>query len=119
MHEIRVYVKDLKAGDSLRTPGTYYAPYNKIRCIWRSDHVVVAHVQSHKQYWGQNVHFIPASILVFKRVREDETGPGIWIAEEAFDKDTGLQWRQVRAEAIALAERLTRELRESNPTKED
>jgi hypothetical protein len=106
MHYLEVYVKDLKIGGPLRTPGTYYGPYDKVRCIWKSEHVIVAHIKSHQQYWGQNRHYIPAHIIVFKHTGDRVPGV-IWKVEKVFNKDTGRDWRQVRTEAISLAEKLT------------
>ena len=99
-HGIRT--NNLQVGDNLVAFGVYYAPYNKIKCTWKNEHAIVAHVGSHKQYWGQNAHQIAAHFIVFRKVGEDENGN--WSIVQDWEKETGRQFKKVRAEAIAHAE---------------
>ena len=100
-----ITTNDLKVGDYLNTHGVYYAPYNKIKCIWKSDHAIVAHVGSHKQYWGQRAHNIPANIMVFRKMGEDEYGN--WEVIKDWKKNTDRQFHKIKAEAIAYAESIS------------
>lgn len=97
-----ITTNNLQVGDYLNTHGVYYAPYNKIKCAWKSEHAIVAHVGSHKQYWSQNAHQIAAHFIVFRKVGEDERGD--WSVVQDWEKETGRQFKKVRAEAIAHAE---------------
>lgn len=96
-----ITTNDLQVGDFLNTHGVYYAPYNKIKCAWKNEYAIVAHVGSHKQYWGQNAHQIGARFIVFRKVGEDEHGD--WSVVKDWEKETGRYFKKVRAEAIAHA----------------
>lgn len=102
-----ITTNDLKVGDYLNTHGVFYAPYNKIKCTWINEHAIVAHVGSHKQYWGQNAHYIPAHFIVFRKVGEDEYGD--WEVVKGWEKKTGRNFGKIKAEAIAYAESISEE----------
>lgn len=97
----RIRTNSLQVGDFIETFAVFYAPYNKIECTWKSEHAIVAHVGSHKQYWSQTVHQIAAHFIVFRKVGEDEFGE--WSVVKDWEKETGRQFKKVRAEAIAHA----------------
>lgn len=102
-----ILTNGLKVGDFLNTQGVYYAPYNKIKCTWKSDHAIVAHVGSHKQYWSHQAHNISAHFIVFRKVGEDEHGN--WEVMKDWEKKTDRQFHKVKAEAIAHAESISEE----------
>ena len=97
-----ILTKGLQVGDALDTQGVYYAPYNKIKCTWKGEHALVAHVGSHKQFWGQQGHYIRSHFIVFQKV--DEDGNGNWTVEKVWEKEVGRQFYKIKAEAIAFAE---------------
>ena len=112
MTEHTIWTKNLQVDDNLDTRGVYYAPYNKIKCVWKNENAIVAHVGSHNQYWSQHAHYIKAHFIVFRKV--GETKHGNWIVVKDWEKETGRQFRKIKAEAIAYAETIEGELNETD-----
>lgn len=83
------------------TRGVYYAPYNKMTCIFKGDMTVVALVGGHQQYWSNQAHYIPAHVTVFRKF--EDVRPGVWLVENVYEKPTGHQSKKVQADAIAYA----------------
>jgi hypothetical protein len=48
--------------------------------LWQGENLAVVHCKGHTQYWGRNRHYIPASVMVFQKLRADENG--VWYVEK-------------------------------------
>lgn len=91
----------------VETGGVNYGPYNALTLLWQGERFAVVHCKGHKQYWGQNAHYIPASVMAFEKM--DVTEAGNWMVREVNSVDTGRASKRVKADMIAWAKEQERE----------
>ncbi len=86
---------------SVDTGGVYYGPYDALTLLWQGERLAVVHCKGHTQYWGQNAHYIPASVMAFEKMDTNEQG--VWLVRKVNDVDTGRASKRVKADMIAWA----------------
>ena len=85
----------------VETGGVSYGPYDALTLLWQGERLAVVHCKGHKQYWGQNAHYIPAHVMVFEKMDVDDSGN--WLVRRVKEVETGRASQRVKAEMIAWA----------------
>lgn len=85
----------------VETGGIDYGPYDALTLLWQGEQFAVVHCKGHTQYWGQSAHYIPADVMVFKKMDTDEQGN--WLVEKIEEAKTGRASKRVKADMIAWA----------------
>lgn len=85
----------------VETGGVNYGPYDALTLLWQGERLAVVHCKGHRQYWGQNAHYIPANVMVFEKM--DTSDAGNWLVEMIKEVETGRRPKRVKADMIAWA----------------